>query len=87
MFVVAMVLSLATAARFYLRVPARRAGDRRPAPQPYSHLLSLDQRFFERTRSGELLSRLSADAELLRSVVGSSMSIACAARSLSPEAR
>ena len=42
----------------------------------YSHLLSLDQSFFERTRSGELLSRLSADAELLRSVVGSSMSIA-----------
>ncbi|HMB57934.1 MAG TPA: ABC transporter transmembrane domain-containing protein, partial [Arenimonas sp.] len=42
----------------------------------YGHLLSLDQSFFERTRSGELISRLSADAELLRSVVGSSMSIA-----------
>ena len=42
----------------------------------YAHLLSLDQAFFERTRAGELLSRLSADAELLRSVVGSSMSVA-----------
>ncbi|MFU0257832.1 ABC transporter transmembrane domain-containing protein, partial [Klebsiella pneumoniae] len=42
----------------------------------YAHLLELDAGFYDRTRSGELVSRLTADAELLRSVVGSSMSVA-----------
>src|SRR5690606_38625573 len=42
----------------------------------YAHLLGLDAAFFDRNRSGELVSRLTADAELLRSVVGSSMSVA-----------
>src|SRR5690606_7343173 len=42
----------------------------------YTHLLGLDAAFYDRTRSGELVSRLTADAELLRSVVGSSMSVA-----------
>ncbi|MDY0023259.1 ABC transporter transmembrane domain-containing protein, partial [Arenimonas caeni] len=73
---VAVVLALATAARFYFvtLLGERVVADLRRAL--YSHLLSLDQAFFERTRAGELLSRLSADAELLRSVVGSSMSVA-----------
>ena len=76
LFVVAVVLALATAARFYFvsLLGERVIADLRQ--KLYGHLLSLDQDFFERTRSGELLSRLSADAELLRSVVGSSMSIA-----------
>ena len=76
LFVVAVVLALATAARFYFvsLLGERVIADLRQGL--YGHLLSLDQSFFERTRSGELLSRLSADAELLRSVVGSSMSIA-----------
>lgn len=76
LFAVAVVLALATAARFYFvsLLGERVIADLRT--RLYSHLLSLDQTFFERTRSGELISRLSADAELLRSVVGSSMSIA-----------
>lgn len=76
LFLVAVVLALATAARFYFvsLLGERVIADLRQTL--YGHLLSLDQSFFERTRSGELLSRLSADAELLRSVVGSSMSIA-----------
>jgi len=76
LFGVAVVLALATAVRFYCvsLLGERVIADLRRSL--YSHLLSLDQSFFERTRSGELLSRLSADAELLRSVVGSSMSIA-----------
>ncbi len=76
MFGVAVVLALATAVRFYCvsLLGERVIADLRRGL--YSHLLSLDQSFFERTRSGELLSRLSADADLLRSVVGSSMSIA-----------
>ena len=76
LFGVAVVLALATAARFFCvsLLGERVIADLRRSL--YGHLLSLDQSFFERTRSGELLSRLSADAELLRSVVGSSMSIA-----------
>jgi len=76
MFVVAVVLALATAARFYFvsLLGERVIADLRQ--KLYRHLLGLDQSFFERTRSGELLSRLSADTELLRSMVGSSMSIA-----------
>ncbi len=76
LFGVAVVLALATAARFFFvsLLGERVIADLRRSL--YGHLLSLDQSFFERTRSGELLSRLSADAELLRSVVGSSMSIA-----------
>ena len=76
LFVVAVLLALATAARFYFvsMLGERVIADLRQ--KLFGHLLSLDQDFFERTRSGELLSRLSADAELLRSVVGSSMSIA-----------
>ena len=73
---VAVVLAMATAARFYFvtLLGERVVADLRRTL--YGHLLSLDQAFFERTRAGELLSRLSADAELLRSVVGSSMSVA-----------
>ena len=73
---VAVVLAMATAARFYFvsLLGERVIADLRRTL--YGHLLSLDQAFFERTRTGELLSRLSADTELLRSVVGSSMSVA-----------
>jgi ATP-binding cassette subfamily B protein len=42
----------------------------------YAHLLDLDAGFYDRSRSGELVSRLTADAELLRSVIASSMSVA-----------
>jgi ATP-binding cassette subfamily B protein len=76
LFVVALALALATAARFYFvsllgeRVVADMRG------KLYAHLLGLDAGFFDRNRSGELVSRLTADAELLRSVVGSSMSVA-----------
>ena len=76
LFAVAVLLALATAARFYFvsLLGERVVADLRRAL--YGHLLSLDQAFFEKTRSGELMSRLSADTELLRSVVGSSMSVA-----------
>ncbi|MBS0456539.1 MAG: ATP-binding cassette domain-containing protein [Proteobacteria bacterium] len=73
---VALVLALATAGRFFCvsllgeRVVADLRGD------IYGQLMRLDIAFFERTRTGELLSRLSADTELLRTVVASSMSIA-----------
>ena len=76
LFAVASLLALATAARFYFvsLLGERVIADLRK--QLYAHLIRLDHRFFHETRSGELISRLSADAELLRTVLGSSMSIA-----------
>jgi len=76
LFVVALALALATAARFYFvtLLGEKVVADLRD--KLYTHLLGLDAAFFDRNRSGELVSRLTADAELLRSVVGSSMSVA-----------
>ncbi|NYZ63130.1 ABC transporter transmembrane domain-containing protein [Luteimonas deserti] len=73
---VAVALALFTAARFYFvsLLGERVVADLRT--RLYGHLLDLDQAFFERNRSGDLVSRLSADTELLRSVVGSTMSVA-----------
>ena len=75
-FVVTAALALATAARFFFvsLLGERVVADLRQ--RLYSHLLGLDPAFFETTRSGELVSRLSADTELLRSLVGSSISVA-----------
>ncbi len=76
LLVVAIVLALATAARFFFvsllgeKVVADLRG------RLYAHLIGLDAGFHDRTRSGELVSRLSADSELLRSVIGSTMSVA-----------
>ncbi|HEU4993152.1 MAG TPA: ABC transporter transmembrane domain-containing protein [Luteimonas sp.] len=76
LFAVALALALATAARFFFvsLLGERVVADMRD--RLYTHLLELDAAFFDRNRSGELVSRLTADAELLRSVVGSTMSIA-----------
>lgn len=76
LLVVALVLALATAGRFLCvsLLGERVVADLRR--DIYTHLLRLDMAFFERTRTGELISRLSADTELLRMVVASSMSIA-----------
>ena len=73
---VAVALALATAARFFFvsLLGERVVADLRN--QLYGHLVGLDQAFFSRSRSGELVSRLTADTELLRSVVATSMSVA-----------
>lgn len=76
LLVVAVVLALATAARFFFvsllgeKVVADLRG------RLYAHLIGLDAGFHDRNRSGELVSRLTADSELLRSVIGSTMSVA-----------
>ena len=74
--VVILVLALATAVRFFFvtLLGERVVADLRS--QLYAHLLTLDAGFYDRSRTGELVSRLTTDAELLRSVVGSSMSVA-----------
>ena len=75
-FAVAAALALATAARFFFvsMLGERVVADLRE--RLYAHLIGLDAEFHERNRSGELVSRLTADVELLRGVVGSSMSVA-----------
>ena len=75
-FAVVGVLALASASRFFFvsLLGEKVVADLRQ--QLYAHLVGLDAQFHDRNRSGELVSRLSADSELLRSVVGSSMSVA-----------
>ncbi|WP_454831501.1 ABC transporter transmembrane domain-containing protein [Pseudoxanthomonas wuyuanensis] len=76
LFVVAVVLALASAARFYFvsLLGEKVVADLRK--RLYAHLIGLDAQFHDRSRSGELVSRLSADSELLRTVVATSMSVA-----------
>ena len=70
------VLAVATAARFFFvsLLGERVAADLRR--NLYNHLLTLDQAFYETTRTGELVSRLAADTELVQTVVGSTLSVA-----------
>lgn len=76
LFAVAAVLAVATAGRFFA---VSLLGEKVVAAlrqRLYDHLLALDMAFYDRSRSGELVSRLSADSEQIRSMVGSSLSIA-----------
>jgi ATP-binding cassette subfamily B protein len=76
LFAVAVVLAIGTALRFYFvsLLGENVVADLRRAV--YRHLLRLDAAFFEKNRTGELLSRLTADAELIQTVVGSGASVA-----------
>ena len=76
LFGVAVLLALASATRFYFvsLLGERVVADLRQ--KLYGHLITLGAGFHDRTRSGELVSRLSADSELLRNVVSTSMSVA-----------
>jgi ATP-binding cassette subfamily B protein len=76
LFGVASVLAVATAARFYAVswLGERVTADIRNAV--YSHVVMQSPQFFEITRSGEVLSRLTTDTTLIQSVVGTSISMA-----------
>lgn len=76
LFGVAVLLALASATRFYFvsLLGEKVVADLRQ--KLYGHLIGLGAGFHDRTRSGELVSRLSADSELLRNVVSTSMSVA-----------
>jgi ATP-binding cassette subfamily B protein len=73
---VAVVLGLSTALRFYCVswLGERVVADIRRAV--YDHILTLSPSFFEVTRTGEVLSRLTTDTTLIQSAIGSSVSIA-----------
>jgi ATP-binding cassette, subfamily B, bacterial len=73
---VAGVMGVASATRFYFVtwIGERVTADVRA--RVFSHVLSLSPNFFETTRTGEVLSRLTADTTLIQTVVGSSASFA-----------
>jgi ATP-binding cassette subfamily B protein len=76
LFGVALVLALATAARYFC---ITLLGERAVAElrgKLYEHLIGLDIEFFERARVGELVSRLGTDTEVVQTLIGSSVSIA-----------
>jgi len=76
LFGVAAVLALATAARFYMVswLGERVTADIRSAV--YGHVVRQSPEFFETTRTGEVLSRLTTDTTLIQTVVGTSISLA-----------
>jgi ATP-binding cassette subfamily B protein len=76
LFGAAAVLGVATAARFYMVswLGERVTADIRGAV--YRHVVQQSPEFFETTRTGEVLSRLTTDTTLIQSVVGTSISLA-----------
>src|SRR5207237_84325 len=76
MIAVVAVLALASAARYYLvmTIGERIVADLRR--DVFAHLLSLSPSFFDSARSGELVSRLTADTTQIKSAAGASVSIA-----------
>src|SRR5690348_11333720 len=76
LFAVALVLAFATAVRYFcitLLVERSLAALR---TKLYAHVIRLDVGFFERSRVGELTSRLGTDTEVVQALIGSGISVA-----------
>jgi ATP-binding cassette subfamily B protein len=76
LFAVALVLAFATAARYFC---ITLLGERSLAAlrsKLYAHVIRLDVSFFERSRVGELTSRLGTDTEVVQALIGSGISVA-----------
>ena len=76
MIAIVAVLAAASASRYYLvmTIGERIVADIRR--DVFAHLISLSPAFFDSARSGELVSRLTADTTQIKSAVGASVSIA-----------
>jgi len=76
LFIVAMAFGLFSALRFYLVtwLGERVVADLRNSV--YRHVIRLDPTFFEVTKTGEVLSRLTTDTTLIQSISGAGLSIA-----------
>ncbi|WP_426439785.1 ABC transporter ATP-binding protein/permease [Bradyrhizobium genosp. P] len=76
MIAVVAVLAGASASRYYLvmTIGERIVADLRR--DVFAHLIALSPSFFDSSRSGELVSRLTADTTQIKSAVGASVSIA-----------
>jgi ATP-binding cassette subfamily B protein len=76
LIVLAALLALASAGRYYLVITL---GERIVADlrrDLFAHLMRLSQAFFDAARSGEIVSRLTADTTQIKAAVGASISIA-----------
>jgi ATP-binding cassette subfamily B protein len=73
---VAALLALFTASRVYLinRLGEQVVADLRK--RVYAHILTLDQAYFLKIRTGEVLSRMTADMAIVESMAGSNASVA-----------
>ncbi|HEX7090969.1 MAG TPA: ABC transporter ATP-binding protein [Longimicrobiales bacterium] len=69
LLVVVLVKNVFDFFQAYLVVRLEQGVTRDLRNQVYSHLLDLDLRFFGRTRAGQIISRLTSDADQLRSLV------------------
>ncbi|MFC0178519.1 ABC transporter transmembrane domain-containing protein [Thorsellia kenyensis] len=76
LFLVAIFLAIATALRFFFVSLLGEKIVLSLREKLYSHLIKLDMTFHHSNQSSELVSRLAADTELIRSVIASSMSVA-----------
>ena len=76
LFGIACVLAIGTAARFYTVswLGERVTTDIRR--KVYSHVITQSPEFFETTKTGEVLSRLTTDTVLIQTLVGTSISLA-----------
>ena len=76
MIAIVAVLAAASASRYYLvmTIGERIVADLRR--DVFAHLISLSPSFFDSARSGELISRLTADTTQIKSAAGASVSIA-----------
>lgn len=76
LFALACILGVATAARFYMVswLGERVTADLRAAV--YAHVVTQSPQFFETTKTGEVLSRLTTDTTLIQTLVGTSISMA-----------
>lgn len=73
---VALVMAIATALRYYCitRMGERVVADLRE--DVFAHILKLDPGYFLKIRTGEVISRLTADIQIIETLVASSISIA-----------
>ena len=76
LFGVALVLAFATAARYFCITLLSERALATLRQTLYARVIRLDVGFFERSRVGELLSRLSADTEVVQALIGSGVSVA-----------
>ncbi len=76
LFVISAFLAVFSALRFYLvsRLGERVIADIRA--RVYRHVITMSPGFFETTRTGEVLSRLTTDTTLVQSIVGAGISMA-----------
>ena len=76
LFGVALVLAASTAARYFCITLLGERALASMRSKLYTHVIRLDVSFFERSRVGELISRLGTDTEVVQALIGSGISVA-----------